>query len=623
MTVRTLAITGDEPMHNTHPVRAITKNKIRRIFAVSETAKLDDLILLSHVLDDATDNAAFEIAFKTGGGQYRTIAISKELRFHPGKIRDLLARADAKLPADPTEATKHVKSVLESSPGRWCRTAAQFGWHAGGTAFVSHARVIGRNPSGRKQSFRRILPSTASRRDGVGHLGQAGTLAGWLDQVASHAKNSTTITLSLSVAFASPLLSLIDWHPFLVVLHGSSKVGKSTAALAAASVIGIGVEAKLPNWNATHAKLNEMGDSFNDMPMVLNGLESRREGNKELREFLRSVTYMLGDGTDTARHSSYTEQNGDNSRIRRSIVLVTSELSFDEIAALAGGARQGGEKARAIDVPAACYECDTIINRFPKLRQGDRVEQTAFSRLMLQELRAGCAENHGVALAPFVKYLLTFEREKLRREILALQATFVKTVDTGRASEPIVHAAKNFGVIYAGGILAVRAGLLPLSERVLLKRLKACFQRCMAPKPDKTRAHGLQLLNAGLNAAIDGVKRGEHRETFQSEPKNGASSSRIPLRFTIAATTLFRSWFAGDVAAMNAALLWLRANQLLVLKPSPHEMSGRLSIETARRNKRINGRQVGCIVFDDPRPALKAILETSKSPCTLKWGEKR
>ena len=151
------------------------------------------------------------------------------------------------------------------------------------------------------------------------------------------------------MAFAAPLLSILNWSNFLVVLHGEGKSGKSTAALAGASVMGIGLESKLPNWNLTGASLAEVAQCFNDLPLILNGLESTKLKDNDLRDFLKSVTYILGDGIDTVRHSSWSATHGSGELgTWRTIALVTSERSFDEIAARVNQKRMGGDRKSVV-----------------------------------------------------------------------------------------------------------------------------------------------------------------------------------------------------------------------------------------------------------------------------------
>ena len=52
--------------------------------------------------------------------------------------------------------------------------------------------------------------------------------------------------LIISAAFAAPLLEVVSMPSFGINLFGRSKVGKSTVALAAGSIIGIGCEEQLP-----------------------------------------------------------------------------------------------------------------------------------------------------------------------------------------------------------------------------------------------------------------------------------------------------------------------------------------------------------------------------------------
>jgi Domain of unknown function (DUF927) len=604
MTVRTFAITGDETMHNPFPWKTYTKKAVRKLLKLDPATPLPTMFVASHVFDVRIGEAFLEIVFRTESHGYRSIEVGNELRFAPAKLRDLLARADARFPTGNGDAIDLITDALNGPPIRWCRKAPQFGWLGERSAFVLHDAVIGANPSGRSKATPRILPPKDRPHDGPGRLSKTGDRDGWQKEVASLAKHSSVLTLALSASFASLLLSAIEWPPFIIVLHGDSKVGKSTAALAAASVIGIGSEARLPNWNVTDAALYELGQRFNDLPLVLNGLESRRAGTNDLRQFIRSVTYILGDGTDTARHSSWTSQNAGSAAPWRTIVLVTSEDSFDAIAARGGGVRQGGERARAIDVPCVRSGDLNIVDRFPETLLKQKTKRDVFSRHILEQLRAGCAQHHGVALEPFVQYLLGIPPKGLAKQVRDLQKHFVSTVSRHLDTEPLNHAAKNFGVIYAGGILAVRAGLIPLSEKQLRRRIVQCFQNGLAAKPQTATERGLQQLKRGLNDLLVGAANLARDGKLQKGSRAASATYTDGSMFRVPAASVFRSWFGQDHAAMRAALQWLFETSLLTVPDRQRARRGQFSIESVRSNIRFNQQQVACVVFKDPRPTL-------------------
>ena len=439
----------------------------------------------------------------------------------------------------------------------------------------------------------------------VAQFAESGDLESWKTRVAKVARRSSAVTLALSAAFAAPLLAILDWPTFMIVLNGDSKTGKTTAVLAGATVIGIGDELKLPNWNIKDAALPEIAQCFNDLPLILNGLETKKMSNKDLRDFLKSVTYILGDGVDTVRHSSWVPANRSGGPGKwRTIAVVTSELSFDEIAARVGEERMGGERARAIDVPAIKPNHNTIIDWFPKDAPESPAERALWTRKQVEALREACAQHHGVALEPYIEHLMKQDPILLRAEIEKARDAFVVAVSSNSTSEVLNHAAKNFGIIYAGGVQAVKAKLLPLSEAALLERLKACFMRSVksaADRPDPM-ARGLTMLSRGLQDTIVRAKSEEIAKVFSASTPNGAEGGRAT--FTVHAADLFGTWFGDDAAAMKASLRWLCEKNLLEVDDRDAALAKGFTVDTVRHTRRIQGKSCASIVFRDPRPDL-------------------
>jgi hypothetical protein len=105
--------------------------------------------------------------------------------------------------------------------------------------------------------------------------------------------------LVLAAAFAAPLVRVSGLQNFGINLFGRSKVGKTTALLAGASVIGIGTERDLPNWNSTSNAFLETARGFNDLmlPAYEVGLlaGNRRDAYAPIRE--RIYAFQRGAGS--------------------------------------------------------------------------------------------------------------------------------------------------------------------------------------------------------------------------------------------------------------------------------------------------------------------------------------
>ena len=315
------------------------------------------------------------------------------------------------------------------------------------------------------------------------------------------------------------------------------------------------------------------------------------------------MTYVLGDGVEARRHSSWSATQGSNGPSTwRTIALVTSEMSFDVIADSASEKRMDGEKARAIDIPALSSGCSTIIDRFSKSAGEDEPSREKWAREKVEALRAACAANHGVALEPYLKYLMKRDQSKLREQIVQAQATFVAAVDSMLTSEPLRHAAKNFGVIYAGGLQAMRAGLLKLDEKGIMDRLVACFARgvgATVTRPDPL-AVGLKQLSIGLRTAVTQAEAGKLDDVFRVE-KVGSETT-----FVVSIKTVFSPWFGGDLSVARATLRWLHEKGLLVVANDKALDQSNFTFEAVTSVRKFKGRDVRCIVFRNPRKELYA-----------------
>lgn len=586
-------------------VKPIRKKCLRRLLGLSKCDRLPDVAKIAHVSDLRSGAAFFEIAFRSEAGERKSLRVPKELVcHHPNQTRDLLTRYDAALPRDREELRNLLLSLGGQDAPNWWSIAPAFGWYGNGARFVLADCVLGKNGDGKSRPSPKLLPPEAGAR--TARSGRIGDLESWKREVAGVARWSSSVALALSAAFAAPLLRLIDWPNFMIVLHGPGKVGKSTAALAGASVIGIGLEQDLPNWNVTSAALQEIAPRFNDQLMVLNGLESTKSKAGDLREFLQTVTYVLGDGVGTLRHSSWSPgSSGDLPAAWRSIAFVTSEVSFDEIARRAGDSRLDGERARAINVSATGAHDGTIIDFFPK-SAASAEERREWSRRKVESLRAACAENYGFALPTYVAHLMKMDKAELRAEVLVDRDIFVAAVATMVEAEAQNHAAKNMGLVHAGGVQAIRAGLLPLTEAKLLRRLVRCFKRSLAiSSPTSPPLPVLRQLYKGLSAAIDDANAPDIAAAFAISKGDGVRE------FTVHVTKLFDKWFNGDRDACSTALRWLSAEGLLEVRDKAAAERADYTIKSVRHIRRLRSTNCAVVVFGDPRPKLSAILAES------------
>jgi hypothetical protein len=254
----------------------------------------------------------------------------------------------------------------------------------------------------------------------------------------------------------------------------TSKVGKTTGLLAGTSVIGIGTESQLPNWNTTDSGFQETARVFNDLIMPANELALIKGGKKDAYNRIRQLTYWFSEGRDTSRNSASQYAIAAVSSIWRGILVSTAENSFGDLARIAGIDRDPGEYARAHDVTATHSGNGTIFD-IPPNPEMDKKEFRAWANKQLRLLRKACSQNYGWAIDPFIEYLINLG-EKRPRYLNRRLKEFRQSVDALPKDGALRHAVDNFGTIFAGGCLAIEAELVPWDREKLKDAIGSCLQ---------------------------------------------------------------------------------------------------------------------------------------------------
>ena len=177
-------------------------------------------------------------------------------------------------------------------------------------------------------------------------------------------------------------------------------------------------------------------------------------------------------------------------------------------------------------------------------------------------------------------------------------------------SRAIRHAAKNFSIIYAGGVLAIEAGLLPIKKERLLKSIVQCFNdglKAIEP-PKDLEANAVKQLIAGLEKADvpekSDLKPDEDPVGFQRPLQKGDLRVLYAIK-----PTCFVKWFA-DEPHYQAALRWMASKDVLLLREGKTMPDGRIvTDDVVSFEKRVgdNGKreQARWIRFLDPRRHAK------------------
>ena len=513
--------------------------------------------------DEATGEFIAVIDFRDVDGQIRRIEQPKSNLRKIEQLREALDNGGACLFADDKKNRHAIGNLSRSADKaeRW-KYAPFVGWYDGHRAFVLPDRVIGRArgnalvlpPRHRKDQQRFDLICKGSHRD-------------WVRSVAEPARYSSCMVLGICMAHAAPLLDFLDFHSFGILLADQSKSAKSTGLVVVGSVIGITGEEELPNFRTTDTALGELPAAFNDMVMPINELGLLKGSAKDRYERMRDLAYGFAEGRGTTYSKFVPHDSGNCGHKWRSLGFATGEETIDQIALAAGVSRSMGESIRWINLRGTRRGAADIFDRCPKNVCAD--DRTVWVRQRCNDLRRAARENPGVAFQHFVKRVI-----KRRRNISALATPLIDefiNAAVDKADEPAVHhLASCFGIIRAGGILGVRFGTLPYSEKFVDRCIMRCYRtarRGLRTETELLRS-ALRRVRAKLKSSnmLNVVGKKQPRAEAFKVADGYAEVSGSTITVTIRAEK-FKGWF-NDPRQPALVLRWLLSKEALPYKPT-------------------------------------------------------
>lgn len=560
--------------------------------------KLKQYLKVLETIEDEATGEFFAVARcrDIHGGVRRVQLPMAELSDLKG-AKKVLANAGAYLSDDDEECTTALRALkTQSASAEKRKFAPALGWYGDDfRRFVRPKGVVGKQLNGVK-----LCPPRQSSAH-VSAIGTRGTHSGWKQKVAKPAASSSRMVLGICAAFAAPLLKVVDMSSFAIFLTGDSKTGKSTATLAAGSVIGFGTEEDLPNFRTTDAAFGELPMYFNDSLLPLNEFGLLKGNAKDRRHRQRDLAY----GSAEARGVTYSrfvpvEKAGRNIK-RHSIIFANGEETSDQIALQAGEMRLAGENTRWIDLPAAATGCPDVFDLSPTFDSS--VERSKWYAKQCAAVRRGCKDHRGEAQRHFLKCVIG-QRKSIKDELIDLRDKFTELVTKDESDRVVRHLAKNFGHIYAAGIQAVRFGTVPWSEQLVRKCVRRCYlaaRREMKTEADLLR-RGLRRLRARIKGGTINLKGDpvalRHVDGYR---RNGIGGTTITVR-----ADAFKHWFV-DPRQPRLVLEWLRKQGCLPNRP-PAPGAGHGIVWAESQPQWPDGTRPRCIVIG-LRPSLFKILK--------------
>jgi hypothetical protein len=512
---------------------------------------------VARIHDRATNSYLEVIKFNVSESEHGTLELAPSIVNDLYQLEKQLRDAGAILPKEKEELARLLIEVASSDAPEERVYEIHTGWIEDKSAFVTINGIVGaasRNVVGIKRSSATDYES--------GRLSASGSWKAWRDGVAMPALHSSIMMFAICVAFAAPLLALVKWPGFAICLFARTRVGKSVATLMAASVPGIGRLEDLITWNIKDARLEQRLAEYNDTIFPIDDFMGMPGNYRQKYLRIRDIAYKLAQGWAIDRHDSFTRAHGGVQEHWRNIVLTSYEKSIRDLARSVKLERQHGEALRLIDVPAIFDGLDHIFDRLPAAEMGNFQD---WKKNSFEKIANACDQNHGKAFKKHIKSLITHRNVEVY--IRAKIAYFVNHVCDQFDGDVARDVAAKFGLIYAGGRLGIRCGLLPWDKGDLLAAIAKCYfgARGLLPDDGVALREGISALDTRLRELV-GISRLPKHKNSQAEFDKADGYRRRQPRLTqyIIKREVFNAVFASSTQK-TLVIDWLIENQRITL----------------------------------------------------------
>lgn len=426
--------------------------------------------------DERGSNWQAEVKFIDLDDTQCTIMIPKGKLMSPTKVIELLSSNGYQLPLNKNDKQLVCTYLASTTPDRRTLLSNSVGWH--GRQVLVGDYVIGKGSE--------TLALDTTLNESVDQFSKNGSLDDWRSSVAHLCTSSSLLIFSICAGFASPLLRFTDIGSGGFHFQGNSSIGKTTLLKAAGSVIGGGQDGYISSWWTTLTGLEETALAHCDFLLCLDELKLvDADPVKAARKACHTVYFLANDKNKT-RSKAYTGMGAFNKRWSV-LVLSTGEQSLAEHADQAGISRLSGEEVRLIDIPA---DPGCKLGIYEKLVSGF----TDPAKLS-EAISSGSQTHYGTPIRVFLKKLIKkYDSDGLRVRIDGLVEKFVARHVKEDAPASDRRFAKRFGLVYAGGILAVKLGVLPWKANKVRRSVDACYQAAYTNRPGNTETNRRQLI---------------------------------------------------------------------------------------------------------------------------------
>ncbi|EEA95071.1 DUF927 domain-containing protein [Pseudovibrio sp. JE062] len=399
-----------------------------------------EIHLLEH---QSTKNDWVGIEYDRRGGRDREWHFMRSEDFHDKKKLNALIAQKSMIVGDLSH-----EEIVRMLPNEVGMLLEQPGW-AGPTKsrkFVLFENIVKED---RKQCYFSSRPAEAR---GLGLV--SGDLERWTSEVATKALASYPATIALLASFASPLLPLAKTTEGAVInFVAASSSGKTSINKAAYSVWGN--PKHLPSWGGTLAAITQTASAHNQLICPFDDGELSDPDPKKRNLKLHSFTHILADGCP--KQYSKTVKAEHESPLFTCFALSSNPISI-ETALKNSLERTDGDRVRFLELPVPNGDNGGIWAIGPERKVKRRGDMNACAQRS-KSLVSHSEQNFGVAGKAYVSWMEK-NYARLEERVSKLTGDFLKKYYPNLGGTRL-RIAEKFAHIYAGGIFAVNAGILP------------------------------------------------------------------------------------------------------------------------------------------------------------------
>jgi putative DNA primase/helicase len=363
------------------------------------------------------------------GAEYRRILLSKGVLISTGK-----------------QERNHLTTYIQqANPKKKIRCVGKIGWFEG--VYVFPDETIGTN-QGEEVVYQSLgIPFNPYEK--------SGTLEEWKQNISRYCVDNSRLSFGVCIAFAAPILNIMDAEGGGFHLRGRSSGGKTTTLKIAASVFG--GKKMIHTWRSTSNGMEAIAALHNDCLLCLDEL-----GQIDPNE-AGEAAYLLGNGSGKARANRMGAAK--EKQTWTLLYLSTGEVGLSDHMKQSGKKARAGQEIRILDIPAETG----AYGIFESLH--DYNTGAEFSRLLSQNTQL----YHGIAGRIFIEKVIN-NLPAAKNRIRVLMDQFVKKNLPPNADGQVIRALQRMGIIAAVGTYATELGITGWPEEEGFWGVEECFK---------------------------------------------------------------------------------------------------------------------------------------------------